>query len=580
MSLLRSPQHIGWSLFSLTALFLLTALGATACVGSQGPRQVGPSEYESGQPIVAFPQRKELDALLSKPVPKEWGYPEFLTESWEFSEELPTGTHPWDESLAHFRSEHPQIRMGDDLNCLAHQVAAFYDETQKLPDGRFMRFAGARCGSGSPQVSLSAQSTPLGGDPSDEWVWSQMKEAGYLTPLDELVTAGYDAVGLSVFRTKDQATMAVVGALEPAHLKVVTPRPDDKGRVVVQGVLKQPIDALEVIINSGEVGFNRCPLVSDGKRFEARCKMAKSDPSAWFEVVTLEREAVLSSVAARGMAVREGRAQGYEPIDQGPPVASEADFTRDFARALGAVRNRGGLAPVTLNAPQSEEATKLAPHLMRAHQDGDTGTQQQITMGLMAGWHVAGDIRDGNLFLMGQATRSPTSFLAAVLESPMGRSVLLDPEARVLSVGASFHRHSEMALVVNSWQLYQSQDHSKDREKVLVALDEARTRAGRSHIVIGTNLHELEEAITMVQSGQRSPHGAVNRAAQLAAQRLGRNVWGLVVEGYNLEHLAFPPELTHPPQLFVEVAVTHYRPEGAAWAQLAVLVLLVPDVAT
>ena len=62
-----------------------------------------------------------------------------------------------------------------------------------------------------------------------------------------------------------------------------------------------------------------------------------------------------------------------------------------------------------------------------------------------------------------------------------------------------------------------------------------------------------------------------------AERRFGAGRRGLFIEGYDLEHLQFPEQLIKGEELYTSIGVTHYKPEGAAWAQTVVLVLMISN---
>ena len=59
-----------------------------------------------------------------------------------------------------------------------------------------------------------------------------------------------------------------------------------------------------------------------------------------------------------------------------------------------------------------------------------------------------------------------------------------------------------------------------------------------------------------------------------AAERSGsRALKGYVVEATSVDVVDLPPKFLSQPNLALEIAVTHYKPPGAAWAQLVILVI-------
>ena len=50
---------------------------------------------------------------------------------------------------------------------------------------------------------------------------------------------------------------------------------------------------------------------------------------------------------------------------------------------------------------------------------------------------------------------------------------------------------------------------------------------------------------------------------------------GYLVEATSLNALEIPKEILEQPTLHLTIGVTHFKPEGAAWAQLVILVVFV-----
>src|SRR5690606_23514859 len=138
---------------------------------------------------------------------------------WTFEEQLATGTEPWDEALARLKADQSNLRTGDDLNCLARELGRVFQETGKIADDRFRRYAGARCGLSALGVSVFTQSMHLKGEPSNAWIWSEMEKLGLLNVLNEALKQDPNALGLSVVRGPQLATVSVVAAQEEMQLR-------------------------------------------------------------------------------------------------------------------------------------------------------------------------------------------------------------------------------------------------------------------------------------------------------------------------------------------------------------------------
>ncbi len=556
----------------LIPLFLCTLV---SCGGREAR-----SSHEVGSaaaPLITFPDRGDLATYLDEPIELRPLLDDEPMGAWSFETDRASGVAPWDETLAHLKAEYPHLRTGDDLNCAARELGRAYGKYARLGDHRFRRHVAARCGVGLASLQVIADTQPVPVRVGEAELWSKMRQRGVDAFLRKAIESGMDALGMSVVRDGESVTWSVVGGQELARLRDAAPGPNAEGNVTIEGRLAKPVEQLGVLINHGESAMRDCALRFAPPTFRAVCPMAPQDDSAWFEVVSREREAVLSSVVARGLAHRGPLNRKYAPPPSAARVSSPDRFVTDLFSELNVRRADARLPALVLNAEQSAESAQLTPHLLAAQRTGDREATEQITLGLLAGWQVSGEIRSGSIFVMDYPDRSAARWLGEALESPLGRSVLLDPAARVVSVGSAFSGDRSTAVVVNTYELFESEDHSRDAAYAFAVLNRARSAAGRSMASWVSDLHELDTAAGEVRRGMMSPADAVGRAAREVAQSLRRPVWGLALEAYELDHLRFPDELVRAPTLFASIAVTHRKPVGAAWAQLVVLVLLIAE---
>ena len=68
---------------------------------------------------------------------------------------------------------------------------------------------------------------------------------------------------------------------------------------------------------------------------------------------------------------------------------------------------------------------------------------------------------------------------------------------------------------------------------------------------------------------------ALQAALKEATERYNAPTHGVVVEATSLDALEMPANVLARSNLHLEVGVTHYKPPGAAWAQLVIIVVYV-----
>src|SRR5690606_35482666 len=137
-----------------------------------------------------------------------------------------------------------------------------------------------------------------------------------------------------------------------------------------------------------------------------------------------------------------------------------ARFEEALVEGINRARTAARLPAIELAPEQSKINEKLARHDLKAQLDEDHETLDQLGMSLLAGWHVKkGTIRRGNIFstyLSG--TRDIGDCLDFALGRPLGRSVLLDPEAQQVAVGPWPDERSQTLMsVVTTYAFFDSE---------------------------------------------------------------------------------------------------------------------------
>ena len=211
-------------------------------------------------------------------------------------------------------------------------------------------------------------------------------------------------VGVAFARDGEQMLVVMAFAQSLTLAKTFTGLPDEKGDVVIEGMapkriqrifrLRQPrpVRRRLVFIGSapdvaalspdlqrpagGRNGVDRAELFQTGGTYLAR----------YAELIA--RRPNLSSLEYR------------EQIVETPhPATSAEEFTFALVKELNAIRAQEGLPTVGISFEESKTAARMASHFFVEGTGDIESTQDSRTIisGLLAGWHVNGMIREGQV---------------------------------------------------------------------------------------------------------------------------------------------------------------------------------------
>jgi len=257
--------------------------------------------------------------------------------------------------------------------------------------------------------------------------------------------------------------------------------------------------------------------------------------------------------------------------------AEAADATAFETALFGSLNDarRSANAPaLSLEQPQSSTNEHLAPHLYAASSQGNAELADRIGLGVLAGWDVNGVIRDGGIYWSAiTSSRSPGRFLSYALESPLARSILLDPKMTRVAIGATALEQGAGALLT-TYSFFQTQNHSADEELVFQDLVKRRRARHRSPPRRTARETALDTALVRVSKNQTNTMDAMNEAMARVVSMEQRGVTGWAVETSDLRQVPWTNEILDREPMEVEIGVTHYKAPGGAWGQYAVLLLL------
>lgn len=569
------------------------ALALVVLAGCAGAR--------SSRPVADFPKPEALAAIEAKPVPPprldEGAMPD---DGWTVELPAPAADDPgvptwsadapwrprsdWDRAFAQALTDAGRApRLTEPMACAAREVGRWALDHDKVPPEGLRRFVLGACGVLVPSISMGRIGGPVP-DGADDAAILQHWGAQLRTDLLGDLPADATDAGFAFVHAGTTATAVIVGAKVTARLEPFSLTPSEDGTLSLTGDVGEPADSIGGYVNLGPYGVVACetdPSVAR-PRFRLTCPMRSDDDAAWIELVYQQPRRVLESTFARVLARRSAtQAMRYQPLGHagGAAATSAEAFAQAAVTALNAVRAKAGIDPVRLSAAQSATATRLAPHYFSAELGGTGEWLDTIALGLLAGWNVGGMIRDGNFIsTVVPQTHDPALWLASTLELPSGRLALLSPDTEEVALGPWLLDEPEAAgALVTGFSFYHGNHHTADvirLETRVVHARKQRRLAPPTHLDVDD---VMQDELDKVYSGRSEPDLALQRVMQAASERLGSGVAGYVVEATSLDAVQVPEEVLAQPNLRFSVGITHHKPDGAAWAQLVILVVYEDD---
>ncbi len=597
---------------------------ALSCVGCG-------SGASLGTPVSHFPSKAELQGVAESTPDTLPPFNARGVEIWQIESPIPAPGAPyasdsaWDRVLLQAVSEHGDgARAVPALRCAAQEAARFYTQYEAFPDEHLRHFLTGRCGSTLLTSSIAGSFVEVSAEHTDAEIAAQLEPNFKELLADTLDTPGAE-VGVGYARGHGRAAVILLSGVPHGRLKALPPLVEGN-TFTLEG--QAGADAAWVLgfVNHGQYGVRRCESDRTIKApaFRVTCPMAAEDEQTWVEIVAKRQGQVLlngvlnvlvrrritdSNVAdladgnsangnsadspdvAGGANVADGNSadgSGGNPdasltytaarYGDSHPVHSEDGFRRAVLLGLNQVRKQAGLSTLTFESVQSRTNQQLVPHFFDAAFSGDTERTDLIALGLLAGWDVNGMIRDGGIYSgFLTSTRDAGKWLGYALDRPVGRWVLLEPHMSRVAIGGHVGKPSGLMALITTYSFFGSGNQSEDRDQVVRAL--MKTRAARK--LPTANIlppgPSLEAALASIASGEATSGDALEDALESIVQNQGRSVSGWVVETNDLRHIPFQDSLLQPSAVDIMVGVTHYKPEGGAWGQYAVLFVTFGD---
>jgi hypothetical protein len=544
------------------------------------------------KPIVQFPSPAALDAFDQSPAePPAVVAAEVPAEGWAVEPDPAATADTWtprgpmEEAIAAaFAASGKKAQATHAMACVAKELGRFELAHGGQPPEALQRFMSAVCGVYAPTVGYQWLRGDVPARVADARLVGDWRDGIQSTLIDRL-PAGARHVGFWFGRQGGHAVALAAHEEAPVTIKMLSPIPDSRGDVLVVGRFEGEAAAFEAYVNQGRFGVQRCvsdPMVVPPD-FRVTCHVAPEDQTAWLQIVYVAPKSVLALPLVQALAWRDPAVLPRyveTPYATAHPVDDVAAFAPAVVAELNRARAEAGLGAVRLAEAESAVATRVArPYFASvlgtsAAHPADINT---IVLGLMAGWQVTGTIREGSFFsALAPNTHDAGRWVDVALSLPLGRETLLARDIEEVALGpALFGTPAALGAVACGYRFHHDDDHAADAAAVFGRIAAARARLGLSPPRrLGGVGPTLVRELARVRQGTEVPYDALRASLQMGAEASGsRALKGYLVESTSVDVVEFPPQFLSQPNMQMEVAVTHYKPPGAAWAQLVILIV-------
>jgi hypothetical protein len=555
-------------------VFHFASLALLACGGSA----LHPTPTESVSSTSDFPTPAELNQLVHS-VPGKLHAGGIEVPSWDLAGPFPDAIEakvaspaaPWSALLD---SVPNGAAVTEDMECVAREAGRFYLEHSKSPSDTLRRFIFGWCGASAVNVDVQFLDGQAPADVTEDRIFTSWK-----TQAAQLVAknAGGERFSGVWFGRKDGRAVFALASAQPAvHLKRVPLDPDSEGNVVLSGTVLRPTSRLHARVNRGQLGMADCSL-DEGvalPRFVARCAVDSADASAWIELTAVAPQRILGTAVLRVLARRSSARPSYALVDAVPAAAQ----TATLVDLVNEARRSAGVAPLALAARETEQARKLAPiYFADSFDDKDGHKADRIALGLMAGWDLDAMVTDAGVY-SARVAANPRQLIAACLDSPSGRAVLLDAHATHVAVAAI--DQSDPLLTAGLFVTYETivDDGSADAARGFDLVAQARMARGLAAPKAMSGMDDRAARLSkQLRAGEVTPDDAESHLLAHAVRTTGASgLHGAVVEASDLASVKLPDEAFAPGELTLAAVATPYRPADQPWWRWAVVVITGP----
>jgi len=550
------------------AVWALCGIGMLAAIGCGGGSHGRSTARSQGGGTLEvhehFPTRASIAALPAPgPIHTDTGV---AAGRWEIeAASLAPSSTATDSLYRRLAVERATAQRSASLECVARETARFYATLHGLPGESVRRFVMARCGAGAISVAIGVVPAAVPAGRSDEAAVTSLG-ASLADQVVGAVDPASNRVGLAIYRDGDLFFAGVASSLVGMEIDPVVPVASD-GHLRLRARIARAPSELVVMTTSGPRAVAGCAVTGSPPDLDVDCPFAAGDEYAYVEIMGRDGDAVLCNPLAIVIGIpSEGAGLAYTLRVPTEPTPVGDDLAAAVLPLLNGERAQVGARALALSAEQSAANARVVPYAF------DPTTTEQALLYVMAGWELGEGplVREGRAIqLMPGPATDAGQWLFRALELPMERWVLLDPEARVVAIGAVQGEGGTVGLA-STFRFFEG-DEASDRARAEAALTEARRAAGHpapEYLQLGP----VDDAATAIAEG-----GDASEAVDTALRALVRTYASARGNAYVasvLERIPWAAASLEAPH--VGIAVRHARPEGAAWGVYVVVVVALP----
>jgi hypothetical protein len=548
------------------------ATGTMACAGNPAPLAGVKSP---------FPTREEIAQLTVEPVPATRPVRSVrVVREWELGQKR--GADAFAPSVLerawNAHATNVQTSFRPELHCVAYELARYVAEQDGEPDERLRQWIAGACNVNSLELVANAATvmTAPVSVPDAQVIEAAMQPEKLLqSPLDRKGN-----FGVALLR---KGTRVVLGLARTRTAETSTfSEPDGSGVVSVTTELGANDEHVVALINRGAYGVSPCtPKKREGTRLAWSCAMAPADPVAWIALGATPKGQLLMRPVALSLARRNREESIHYVSDVQSENADDTDATiaKKLFDGINQRRTEARLPKLVEAKAQSQgDNTRLAPHFFHALASANNEKADKLLLGLMAGWDVAGTIRNASVFGSFQSgAKAPGAWLVSALETPTGRYSLLSTDAQQLALGVTtVSTLGGLGVVVSTYTVFEGRDHAVDAKLFVEHVNALRAHKGLPPATWVTAGEALHKAVTRTDQGA-APMDAMREALDEETQERQGRVVGIASPTFSIESMQLDTAFLDLAKMTLMVEVTHAKAPNLPWGHLLVFAMAVPS---
>lgn len=570
-----------------TRILLLLNAGLVACAGSApAPSTPGASVKTAS----GFPTQSALADLASIPLPpatQQSG--QVAVDEWTLSEGpypeqyalyKASAVEPWEHALENAVSGKEDVLATANMQCVAREMGLFFLDHQAHPPPALTNTFLGRCKSQAVNAIGSAQwFHGLGEDVRPEVLFERVKAQLRETFVEH--GRPHHSIAVWFGRKADKAVFYVAFGQRRSFIESIRAE-EGATAFIVRGRLMVSSERTGALVNRGQYDVARCEPLGAQRLpdFEFRCELDPNDAEAWFELSSVAPGRMLGETVLRALLSKAeafDRRYVAKRYGQAGPLARGQDPAAQLIAAINGVRADAGRSPMSLEATQSKVADRVAPHFFAsATGRADPMIMETVVAGLRAGWDVGGGSIRSSSFVSILSRADVSMVVGEAVQIPMGRQVLLDPEAAGLALGTFWPGDERsLGLLATSYAFFGEEAPHELVASALERLQKSRRAAGLADpSVRRLPIEALEaEAVGRLEAGE-GPREVSEWLLRRTTQSLKRATRSWTLEAQDLSELSFPKELLSAAEPEVGLVVVPYRPPSEPWGRYSVILIL------